>query len=67
MKKQMKTAGIGFYILILAIIFFAVYVSGALDNKTTSSYNINTFKSDLDNGRIESVEILPNQETLLCV
>ncbi len=35
MKKQMKTAGIGFYILILAIIFFAVYVSGALDNKTT--------------------------------
>ncbi len=63
MKKQMKTAGIGFYILILAIIFFAVYVSGALDNNSTSSYNINTFKSDLDSGRIESVEILPNQET----
>jgi len=63
MKKQMKTAGIGFYILILAIIFFAVYISGALDNNSTSSYNINTFKSDLDSGRIDSVEILPNQET----
>lgn len=63
MKKQMKTAGIGFYILILGIIFFAVYISGALDNNSTSSYNINTFKSDLEDGRVESVEILPNQET----
>ena len=63
MKKQMKTAGIGFYVLILAIIFFAVYLSGALDNNSASSYNINTFKSDLDGGRVASVEILPNQET----
>lgn len=62
MKKQMKTAGIGFYIIILGIIFIAVYVSGALNNNYSGSYNINTFKRDLKAGNIESVEILPNQE-----
>ena len=29
MKKQMKTGGIGFYVLILGIIFLAVWVSGS--------------------------------------
>lgn len=62
MKKQMKTAGIGFYIAILAIIFIAVYASGALNDNYSGSYNINTFKADLSAGNIESVEILPNQE-----
>ncbi len=62
MKKQMKTAGIGFYIAILAIIFIAVYASGTLNDNYSGSYNINTFKADLSAGNIESVEILPNQE-----
>ena len=63
MKKQMKTAGIGFYIIILAIIFVAVYASGVLSNSSSGSYNINTFKEDLESGKVQSVEILPNQET----
>lgn len=63
MKKQMKTAGIGFYIIILAIIFIAVYASGVLSNSSSGSYNINTFKADLEDGKVQSVEILPNQET----
>ena len=63
MKKQMKTAGIGFYIIILAIIFVAVYASGVLSNSSSGSYNINTFKEDLEGGKVQSVEILPNQET----
>lgn len=63
MKKQMKTAGIGFYIIILAIIFIAVYASGVLSNSSSGSYNINTFKADLESGKVQSVEILPNQET----
>lgn len=63
MKKQMKTAGIGFYIIILAIIFIAVYASGVLSNSSAGSYNINTFKADLEDGKVQSVEILPNQET----
>lgn len=62
MKKQMKTAGIGFYIIILAIIFIAVYVSGALDMDASGSYNINAFKEQLEKGSVRSVEILPNQE-----
>ena len=28
MKKQMKMSGIGFYVLVLAVIFVAVYFSG---------------------------------------
>lgn len=58
----MKTVGIGFYIIILAIIFVAVYASGSLNNNYSGSYNINTFKQDLDAGNIKSVEIQPNQE-----
>lgn len=30
MKKQMKTGGIGFYVLILGIIFLAVWVSALI-------------------------------------
>ena len=31
MKKQMKMSGIGFYLLVLAVIFCAVYFSGNID------------------------------------
>ncbi len=63
MKKQMKTGGIGFYILILAIIFIAVYASGAMGQNPSGSYNISAFKKDASAGNIKSVDILPNQET----
>lgn len=62
MKKQMKTGGIGFYILILAIIFLAVYVSGAFDGNSDNNYNMASFREDVTEGKIASVEILPNEE-----
>ena len=63
MKKQMRGVGIGFYVLILAIIFVAVYASGTFNQNASGSYNINAFKADVDSGKVTSVEILPNQET----
>ena len=62
MKKQMKTGGIGFYILILAIIFLAVYVSGAFDGNSDNNYNMASFREEVAEGKIASVEILPNEE-----
>ena len=62
MKKQIRTGGIGFYILILAIIFMAVYVSGAFKQSSDNSYNIYQFEKDLGNGKIHSVEVFPNEE-----
>lgn len=62
MKKQMKTGGIGFYILILAIIFVAVYVSGIFNQTSNSNYNIASFREDWSAGKVNSVEILPNEE-----
>ena len=62
MKKQMKTGGIGFYILILAIIFVAVYVSGVFNQSSNSNYNIASFREDWTAGEVDSVEILPNEE-----
>ena len=62
MKKQMKTGGIGFYILILAIIFVAVYVSGVFNQSSNSNYNIASFREDWTAGNVDSVEILPNEE-----
>ena len=62
MKKQMKTGGVGFYVLILAIIFLAVYFSGALNQNSDSNYNIISFQNDVKDGKVVSVEILPNEE-----
>ena len=62
MKKQIRTGGIGFYVLILAIIFMAVYVSGAFKQGSDNSYNIYQFEKDLGNGTVQSVEVFPNEE-----
>ncbi len=61
MRKQMKT-GIGFYVLILLIIAAAVYFSGTINNSGKASYNIVEFKRDLEDDKIISVTILPNEE-----
>ena len=63
MKKQIKATGIGFYVIILAIIFIAVYASGAFSSNSKGSYNITSFADDVKEGKVESVDILPNQET----
>lgn len=62
MKKQMKTGGIGFYVLILGIIFLAVWVSGSYGGSTGNGYNLASFKDDVMNGKVLSVKILPNEE-----
>lgn len=62
MKKQIRTGGIGFYVLILAIIFMAVYVSGAFRQGSDNSYNIYQLEKDLGNGTVQSVEVFPNEE-----
>ena len=62
MKKQMTTGGIGFYLLILAIIFVAVYVSGAFSPSTGNIYNIEAFRQDVTEGQVAAVEITPNEE-----
>ena len=62
MKKQIRTGGIGFYVLILAIIFMAVYVSGAFRQGSDNRYNIYQFEKDLGNGTVQSVEVFPNEE-----
>lgn len=61
MKKQMKT-GMGFYVLILVIIAAAVYFSGAMNVTGKDSYNMSDFTRDIEDEKIVSVTILPNQE-----
>ena len=46
MKKQMKMSGIGFYVLVLAVIFVAVYFSGNIERNSGDSYSISSLKND---------------------
>ncbi len=62
MKKQMKMSGIGFYLLVLAVIFCAVYFSGNIENSSSDSYSIANLKKDLGNGNVTSASISQNQE-----
>ena len=62
MKKQMKMSGIGFYVLVLAVIFVAVYISGNIERNSGDSYSISSLKNDADKNNITSVSIDQNQE-----
>ena len=62
MKKQMKMSGIGFYLLVLAVIFCAVYFSGNIESSSSDSYSIANLKKDLGNGNVTSASISQNQE-----
>lgn len=62
MKQQMKTGGIGFYILILAIICFVVYTSGNFSQSSNGIYNLAQFQQDVQKGDVYAVKILPNEE-----
>ncbi|MBO5484641.1 MAG: ATP-dependent zinc metalloprotease FtsH [Lachnospiraceae bacterium] len=52
----------GFYVLILVIIAAAVYFSGAMNVTGKDSYNMSDFTRDIEDEKIVSVTILPNQE-----
>ena len=62
MKKQRKMRGIGFYLLVLAVIFCAVYFSGNIESSSSDSYSIANLKKDLGNGNVTSASISQNQE-----
>ncbi len=62
MKNQLK--GMGFYVVMLLIIFGAVYFSEGVQTKNQSTYNESTFVSDLKNSpeTISFVDIYQNEE-----
>ena len=58
----MMMSGIGFYLLVLAVIFCAVYFSGNIESSSSDSYSIANLKKDLGNGNVTSASISQNQE-----
>jgi cell division protease FtsH len=62
LKRQMK--GLGFYLVILIIIFAAIYLSDSWQLKNSDKYNYADFISDLDNyaQSIDNIVIYPNEE-----
>lgn len=63
MNRQMRSGGAGFYVLVLAIIGIAMYISSIMTSRTGSQYNVEDFKQDVKAGKVTSVEITPNEET----
>ncbi len=63
MKNQMRAGGLGFYILVVAIVFVAVYISSEMGRGNKDAYNVNTFREEIAEDKVDSVDIYPNQET----
>ena len=63
MNRQMRSGGAGFYVLVLAIIGIAMYISIIMTSSTGGQYNVEDFKQDVKAGKVTSVEITPNEET----
>ena len=63
MNRQMRSGGAGFYVLVLAIVGIAMYISSIMTSSTGSQYNVEDFKQDVKAGKVTSVEITPNEET----
>ena len=63
MNRQMRSGGAGFYVLVLAIIGIAMYISSIMTRSTGGQYNVEDFKQDVKAGKVTSVEITPNEET----
>lgn len=61
MRKQMK--GLGFYAIVIGIILLALYMSSGFDNMDFNSYNYTNFISDLEDNKVTSIDIYPNEET----
>ena len=63
MNRQMRSGGAGFYVLVLAIIGIAMYISSIMTSSTGGQYNVEDFKQDVKAGKVTSVEITPNEDT----
>jgi cell division protease FtsH len=59
-KKQLK--GYGFYLIILGIILVAMLLSNNLNTSGNKNYEYGNFLQDLKNGKVQSVDIFPEQE-----
>jgi len=59
-RKQMK--GYGFYIIILSIVVMTLFLSNNYEYSNLDAYNYARFVNDIDEDKILSVEIFPNEE-----
>lgn len=55
-----KHSGLIFYLILMAILIFAVYASGKVGN-SSKEYSISNFYTDLEEGNVEQIEI--NQDS----
>ena len=60
MRKQMK--GYGFYIILLLIVVMTLFLSSNYEYSNPDAYSYARFVNDMDEGKIESIDIYPNQE-----
>ncbi len=61
MKKQMR--GLGFYVIIIAVVALALYMSGTFNNDNGENYGYQNLVKDLTGDKVSAVEIYPNEET----
>lgn len=55
-----KHSGLIFYLLLMAILIFAIYASGKVGN-SSNEYSVSNFYTDLESGNVEQIEI--NQDS----
>ncbi len=60
MRKQIK--GYGFYIIIICIVGLAVFLSNTIEYNNPDAYTMQRFTSDVENNKIQYLEIYQNQE-----
>lgn len=54
--------GYGFYLVVLAIIFLAVYLSDNFEINNENAYTYARFAQDVEEGKVSYVDIYPNEE-----
>ena len=55
--------GYGFFILMLAVMIFAIWSGEIFDSMSSDTYSMVQFKKELSDGKIKSVDVYPNSET----
>lgn len=55
--------GLGFYAIIILIIWGAVYLAQGIDTSDNDNYNLNQLVSDVKENTVDTISVFPNQET----